>query len=211
MKKDPDQEVDEELQFHLEQRTRDYIAAGMTPDAAREAAAQRFGDTKRVREVCTSALAAERAADERRRFRWLLLDAFSLDARLAVRMMVKSWGLTAVAGSAIAVAIAIGASFFEVVGGFLDPVVPLPQGDRIVSLQYATEPGNAERRILHDFARWREGLKSVDHVGVFRSVSLNLITGDAPAGGHPGDRDERRRLRAGPDGAAARPLPGVER
>ena len=133
MKKDPDQEVDEELQFHLEQRSRDYIAAGMTPDAAREAAAQRFGDTTRVRAVCTSALAAERAADERRRFRWLLLDAFSLDACVAVRMMVKSWGLTAVAGSAIAVAIAIGASFFEVVGGFLDPVVPLPQGDRIVS------------------------------------------------------------------------------
>src|SRR5918995_7457507 len=101
MKKDPDQEVAEELQFHLEQRNRDYIAAGMTHDAAREAAAQRFGDTARVREVCTSALAAERAADERRRLRWQLLDAFSSDARLAFRMMVRSWGLTAVAGSAI--------------------------------------------------------------------------------------------------------------
>ena len=109
-----------------------------------------------------------------------LLDAFSLDARLAFRMMLKSWGLTVVAGSAIAVAIAIGASFFEVVGGFLDPVVPLPQGDRIVSLQYATEPGNAQRRILHDFERWRQGLTTVDHVGAFRSISLNLNTGDAP-------------------------------
>ena len=185
MKKNPDQEVDEELQFHLEQRTRDYIAAGMTPDAARKAAAQRFGDTERVREVCTSALAAERAADDRGRFRGQLLDAWSLDARLAFRMLVKSWGLTAVAGSAIAVAIAIGASFFEVVGGFLTPVVPLPQGDRIVSLQYATEPGHAERRILHDFARWREGLTSVDHVGVFRSVYLNLGTGDAPPAAIP--------------------------
>lgn len=185
MKRNPDQEVDEELQFHLEQRTRDYIAAGMTPDAARKAAAQRFGDTARVREACTSALTAERAADERRRFAKVLFDGFSLDARLALRMLVKSWGLTVVAGSAIAVAIAIGASFFEVVGGFVTPVVPLPQGDRIVSLQYATDPGNAERRILHDFARWREGLESVDHVGVFRSLSLNLITGDAPPAAIP--------------------------
>jgi putative ABC transport system permease protein len=108
-----------------------------------------------------------------------LLEGFSLDARLALRMLVKSWGLTVVAGSAIALAIAIGASFFEVVGGFLTPVVPLPQGDRIVSLQYATDPGNAERRILHDFERWRAELTSLDHVGAFRSVDLNLISGDA--------------------------------
>ncbi len=57
MNKDPRQEVDEELRFHLEQRTREYIALGMTPEAAREAAAQRFGDTARVREACTSVLA----------------------------------------------------------------------------------------------------------------------------------------------------------
>ena len=55
MQKDPQQEVDDELQFHLEQRTRDYIARGMSPEAAREAAAQRFGDTTRVRDVCASA------------------------------------------------------------------------------------------------------------------------------------------------------------
>ena len=48
MEKDPEQEVDEELRFHLEQRTRDYIARGMSPEAAREAAAQRFGDTAQV-------------------------------------------------------------------------------------------------------------------------------------------------------------------
>ena len=40
MNKDPNQEVDEELAFHLEQRTREYIAHGMSPKAAREAAAQ---------------------------------------------------------------------------------------------------------------------------------------------------------------------------
>ena len=39
MNKDPKQEVDEELRFHLEQRTHDYLARGMSPEAAREAAA----------------------------------------------------------------------------------------------------------------------------------------------------------------------------
>ena len=39
---DPKDEVAEELRFHLEQRTRDYIARGMSPEAARQAAAQRL-------------------------------------------------------------------------------------------------------------------------------------------------------------------------
>lgn len=107
------------------------------------------------------------------------LEAFSLDARLGFRMLVKHLGLTFVAGSAIAVAIAIGAAFFEVVGDVLQPAVPLPQGDRLVSLQYAGEQGT-QRNVVHDFGRWREQLESVEHVGAFRNASVNLIAGDAP-------------------------------
>ena len=66
---DPKEELDAELQFHLEQRTRDYIARGMTPEAARKAAAQRFGDPARVRDACAPILAADRAS-ERRRTLW---------------------------------------------------------------------------------------------------------------------------------------------
>ena len=85
MNKDPRQEVDEELRFHLEQRTRDYIARGMTPEAAREAAAQRFGDTARVREACTSVLVAERAAEERRTF----VKVSWIDVKLGLRMFAQ--------------------------------------------------------------------------------------------------------------------------
>jgi hypothetical protein len=58
MKQDPAKELDDELRFHLEQRTRDYIARGMSPEAARQAAAQRFGDAARVRDACAPLLAA---------------------------------------------------------------------------------------------------------------------------------------------------------
>jgi len=64
----PDQEVDEELKFHLEERTREYVAQGMSPEGARRTATEKFGDTARVREACTSLLAADRAAQERRTF-----------------------------------------------------------------------------------------------------------------------------------------------
>ena len=100
MNKDPKQEVDEELRFHLEQRTRDYIARGMSPEAAREAAAQRFGDTARVREACASVLLAERAAEERRAF----VKVSWLDVKLGLRMLAKYPGLSLVAVGGMAIA-----------------------------------------------------------------------------------------------------------
>jgi predicted lysophospholipase L1 biosynthesis ABC-type transport system permease subunit len=47
-----DQEVDEELAFHIEMRTRDLMAKGMDERQAREAAIARFGDLAGVRRRC---------------------------------------------------------------------------------------------------------------------------------------------------------------
>ena len=163
-----EREMAEEMRFHVESEAERLRQQGLDPREARRQAYVLFGGMEKYK-------AAGRDARGRQ---WL--DALSLDARLGVRMLVKSWGLTLVAGSAIAVAIAIGAGFFEVTGDYLEPAVPLPQGNRIVSLQYATDPGNAQRRIAHDFGRWRDGLRSIEHVGAFRGVSLNLTTGDGP-------------------------------
>jgi putative ABC transport system permease protein len=159
-------EMAEEMRFHIESEAERLRRQGLDPEEARRQAHVRFGGIEKYKEA---------GRDERGR-QWL--DALSLDARLGVRMLVKSWGLTLVAGSAIAVAIAIGAGFFELLGDVLEPVVPLPQGDRIVSLQYATDPGNTERRIARDFAQWRDGLTSIEHIGAFRRISLNLTAGD---------------------------------
>ena len=41
-------EVEDELEFHVEQRTRELIAEGMAPEAARREAERRFGDRQRV-------------------------------------------------------------------------------------------------------------------------------------------------------------------
>ncbi len=44
-----DDEVDEEIAFHLEMRTREYIERGLDPAAARGEAERRFGDLRRMR------------------------------------------------------------------------------------------------------------------------------------------------------------------
>ena len=43
-------ELDEEMAFHREQAEREFVASGMTPEAARYAAMRQFGNAARIRE-----------------------------------------------------------------------------------------------------------------------------------------------------------------
>ena len=45
---DVDADVDDELQFHIEERARRYEQAGLDPEAARRAALARFGDLEGI-------------------------------------------------------------------------------------------------------------------------------------------------------------------
>ena len=45
-------EVETELRFHIEMRTRANVEQGMSPDEARRAALQSFGDFEQVRDNC---------------------------------------------------------------------------------------------------------------------------------------------------------------
>ena len=49
-----DDEVDEELAFHLEMRTREHIAGGMTADDARRQAQARMGNLASLRRTCVT-------------------------------------------------------------------------------------------------------------------------------------------------------------
>lgn len=46
-------DVDDELQLHIEMKTRDLIEAGADPDAARIEARRRFGNLHSIRRHCT--------------------------------------------------------------------------------------------------------------------------------------------------------------
>ena len=119
----------------------------------------RFGGVEKYKE----------AGRDARGRQWL--DAISLDTRLGVRMLVKYRGLTLVGGFAMAVAIAIGATAFEAFGEMLDPALPLDDGERIVSVQYASaDPGSRERAVLHEF------------VGVARRAEIDRASRRLPHG-----------------------------
>jgi hypothetical protein len=51
-KQELEDELDEELRFHLEMKARDQAAAGATPEDARAQAIRKLGSTARIKEAC---------------------------------------------------------------------------------------------------------------------------------------------------------------
>ncbi len=157
-------ELDEELRFHLEMEARRLVReAGLDPAEARRRAAVAFGGVEKTKEEVRDA----------RGLAWV--QGLSLDFRLGFRLLLKYPGLTLVGGLAMAFAIATGAGAFELVRQLVDPTLPLDGGDRIVAVRNRdARTGEVHARALHDFAAWREALRSVEELGAYRSLERNL-------------------------------------
>jgi putative ABC transport system permease protein len=176
----PDHEVDEELQFHMDQRIRDYVAKGMSPEAARAAATERLGDIAGIQRACTSLLAAERAAEGRR----VMFRVSWLDVKLGVRMFARYPGLSLVSVIGMAVAIAIGTGYYAAARTMMDSTLPFDPEGRVVVIRtrvLAGQPGLGAGASMHDFEHWRSELKSFSDIGAFREDSRNLIKEDGQA------------------------------
>jgi predicted permease len=166
-----DAELDRELTSHVRLLEDSLVANGMSAGDAAAAARRAFGgqfEQVRLRQR------------DARSFRWL--DESWLDLKLGVRLALKYPGLTVIAVSALAVAIGSGAAYLEFVHDLLRAEPPGPDGRRIVAIQYwDAAAGAAEDRLLHDFARWRVGLRSFDELGAYARTRRNVITDDGRA------------------------------
>ncbi|HWP71372.1 MAG TPA: ABC transporter permease [Gemmatimonadaceae bacterium] len=109
---------------------------------------------------------------DRSRFSWL-------DFKVGFRMLARYPGLTVVGTVAIAVAIALGAIYFEAVNKWQNPKLPIRNADRVVTIRNwdAGEVG-VEPRSLHDYSVWREQAKTIDHLGAAVEFVRNLQTDD---------------------------------
>ena len=103
------------------------------------------------------------------------------DYKLGLRMLLKYPGLTIAGGLALAMAIGIGAGWYDLAGKLLFPTIPLPDGHRVVLIETQNTLANeAEPRVTRDFLEWRRDLRSLEDLGAFRTDTRNLIVGTAP-------------------------------
>jgi predicted permease len=161
-----------EVNSHLRLLEDQFVARGMSAAEARYAARRAFGGVEQAKEQHRDA----------RTFRWLA--GWPMDLKLGTRMLLKTPGLTLIGVFALAVAIGGGAAYMEFLNDMVHPTLPLPHGDRIVSiLNWDTAKGDPEPRSLYEFSIWRDEVRSIDDLGAYLALERNLIT--ETGGGEP--------------------------
>ena len=133
-----DQEVDEEIAFHLEMRTRELIDGGMDPARARETAIRRMGDMARVKRTMVN---VGRKRD-RELSMALWLEELRDDVVFAVRQLRNAPVFALVAITTLALGIGANSAIFAMVDASLLRPLPYAEPDRLVTIWETTATNN---------------------------------------------------------------------
>jgi macrolide transport system ATP-binding/permease protein len=116
-------DLNEELQFHVQNQIDEYIAAGMDAEEARHAALRSLGGVEQVKEECR---------DTRK---MSLIENFVQDMRLGLRMLHRNPGFTVLVILCLTLGIGANAAVFSWVEGILFRPYPLvSHQERLVAL-----------------------------------------------------------------------------
>jgi putative ABC transport system permease protein len=170
-----EQELDLELQFHLDQQTAEHLAAGMGPDEARAAALRSIGNVTRVKDACRDSLGVRLADDLRQ------------DVRFAVRTLARAPGFTSAAILSLAVGIGFNTAIFTLIDSMLLAPLPYPEADRVVMVWSVSPDNPGERGVVTvpDFLAWREQQRSFAALGAMSVNPRDLGAADI---GTPAER-----------------------
>ena len=130
-----DDEIDEELDLHVEIRTREFVAGGMDPAAARALAIKRLGDVATLKRTMAG-LARKR---DREMHVTLRLEEFWHDLKFAFRQLRHSPGFTLVATLTLALGIGANSAIFALVDATLLRPLPYREPDRLVAIWERTD------------------------------------------------------------------------
>jgi putative ABC transport system permease protein len=169
-------EVEEELSFHVEMRTRDLIASGMEPTAARREAEQRLGDTGRMR-TALYALGTER---NRHMERTQYLGELRQDIAFAARQLFGNPGFTAIAILTLALGIGATTAIFSAVYAVV--LQPLPVGDpsRLMLVGEVFE-GVPQVMSVGNYVDTNAGAPEFEHgLAAFNYANFNLADETSP-------------------------------
>jgi predicted permease len=126
-----DRDMDQEMAFHIDAMTREYIRGGMSETDAARAARRQFGSVLRHKEAGHDTRAAH-------------LDQLVDDIKSGFRQLMNARGLAFVAVFTLALGIGVNAAVFAVVKSALLDALPYPESERLVRI-YGGATNNASQ------------------------------------------------------------------
>ena len=171
-----DDEVDDELAFHLEMRTREYVDRGLNPADARREAARRMGDVERVRAACRT-LGEGR---DRRMRRIEYMTELRQDVSFTGRQMRRNPGFTLVATLTLALGIGGTTAIFSAVDAVVLRPLPLREPARLMVVA-ETFQGSPADVSAGDYTDANAGVTSFEGgLAAEQYSSFNLAEGGTP-------------------------------
>jgi putative ABC transport system permease protein len=159
-------ELQEELQFHIDRLTDEHIARGLPPEAARVTARRAMHGIEQRKEECRDAR------------RVGVVEDFVMDVRYAGRTLLRSRGFAFVAIATIALGIGATVAVFTVVNGVLLRPLPFSEPDRLFMISHV--PGgivvNGPSMSDRDYPGFAERTRVFAHLAAF-STNRSKLTG----------------------------------
>src|SRR5437899_6393799 len=162
------QEIDEELRLHLDLRTAENIAAGMSPEEAARDARRRFGNAQNIREECREVRGASFG------------EATLQDVRFGLRMLWKNPGFTTVAVLTLALGIGANTAIFSVVDAVLLRPLAYPDSGQLVWLSERGPDWSGGSISYPNFTDWRNQQSVFERFGICSGNNFTLTGAGEP-------------------------------
>jgi putative ABC transport system permease protein len=165
-----DSQLQEEMQFHLEMKIEENLAAGMSAEEARYQALRQFGNQTIMQENAKEV------------WNFVYLETFLQDIRFAFRMLRKNPVFTIVAVLALSLGIGANTAIFSVITTVLVRPLPYQEPERLVWLANTNPSLGVSQTFLNpeDILDFREQAESFEQVASWGTYPVNLAGGKEP-------------------------------
>ena len=159
-------DMSDEMAFHLEARISDLTRRGMSPGDARRRARQEFGSLERYKEETRSARGLG------------LVDELRSDLAYGWRALRRSPGFTFVAAASLALGVGANTLVFSLLDATLLRPLDLPDSNRLVAIwTVATEnPGQLGTSSIPRYFALRDQARSFESVAAFNGIACGVKT-----------------------------------